>query len=57
MLGVVSKFVLEVLPWALASLIVAFLLAGHLTAQPVRAEVKPVPAGPVLMAAVVSESR
>jgi len=41
MLGRVSEFVLEVLPWALASLIAAFLLAGHVAARPVGNQVKP----------------
>lgn len=51
---VVSKFVLEVLPWALASLIGAFLLVGHFSAPPARAEAKPFAAGPVQMAEIHS---
>jgi len=38
MLRNVSTFILEILPYALASLIGAFLLAGHLGALPVRGE-------------------
>jgi hypothetical protein len=47
MLRNVSTFILEVLPYALASLIGAFLLAGHLGALPARGEAKPAPAVPV----------
>ncbi len=40
MLRHLSTFVLEILPLALACLIGAFLLAGHLGAPPVRGEGK-----------------
>jgi hypothetical protein len=46
MLRNVSTFILEILPYALASLIGAFLLAGHLGALPVRGEAKPPSAVP-----------
>jgi hypothetical protein len=46
-----STFVLEVLPFALASLIAAFLLAGHLGVQAIRDEVKPASSTPVELAA------
>ncbi|MGA2125759.1 MAG: hypothetical protein ABSG76_06355 [Xanthobacteraceae bacterium] len=41
MLRNVSTFILEILPYALASLIGAFLLAGHLGGLPARGEAKP----------------
>jgi hypothetical protein len=51
-----SVFVLEILPWALASLIGLFLVAGHL-ASPGRAGVKAAPVGPVLLASTNASSR
>lgn len=45
-------FVLLFLPYALASLIGAFLLAGHFGALPAHSEVKPVSAAPVELAEV-----
>ncbi len=56
MLGGVSKFVLEVLPWALACLIAAFLLAGHVAPRPIRVELKPAPVAAVEVTAVRSVS-
>jgi hypothetical protein len=52
-----SLFVLEILPWALASLIGLFLLAGHL-ASPGRADVKAAaPLAAVVLAATNDLSR
>jgi hypothetical protein len=57
MLRQVSTFVLEILPYALASLIGAFLLAGHLSAQSPRREVRPAAAVPMELAEVDRLSR
>ena len=57
MLRQVSTFVLEILPYALATLIGAFLLAGHLGAQSLRSEVRPAAATPMELAEVDRLSR
>jgi hypothetical protein len=56
MLRRLSVFVLEILPWALASLIGLFLLAGHV-ASPGRADGKAVPIARVLLASTNGVSR
>jgi hypothetical protein len=52
----VSVFVLEILPWGLAALIGLFLVAGH-AASPGRADLKPAPAVPVMLASANGPSR
>jgi hypothetical protein len=56
MLKRLSVFVLEILPWALASLIGLFLVAGHM-ASPSRADAKAMPFARVLPASTNGLSR
>jgi hypothetical protein len=56
MLKRLSVLVLEILPWALASLIGPFLVAGHM-ASPSRADVEAMPFARVLPASTNGLSR